>query len=313
MLWQSIGSIFLPVLFSSISCSIDCPDNWVDAANRCFLFNNAQRLSWMNSQLYCQSLGGHLAEPITEDWTNLLTSIAKIETDVLGVEAWWLGLSDLGHEGRWIWQNALQEADFTNWADGSPIDSGIENNCVSMRAENDLRWNDEPCTNSRASPICEREYIIANLSVTTNEPPTTTAVNIITDGPYGDGLGGSQFNDYLTWFFNGDITNIQIREGTWVNSIRMRYGNEWTDVHGSEGGTIQEFALSEGEHIVEIQGKAGALIDQITFVTDLGQTIGPIGGDSGASFATSYPGCYLAHLSGRAGENIDRLYFHWQC
>jgi len=116
-------------------------------------------LSWIDAQQHCQSLGGHLAEPITEDWSNLLTSIARIETDVLGVESWWLGLSDLGHEGRWIWQNSLQEADYTNWATDYPSSGDVEKNCVTMTAENDLQWSDELCTSTRASPICQTGYM----------------------------------------------------------------------------------------------------------------------------------------------------------
>ena len=31
-----------------------------------------QTLSWINAQQHCQELGGHLAEPTNEDWSNLL-------------------------------------------------------------------------------------------------------------------------------------------------------------------------------------------------------------------------------------------------
>merc|ERR1719348_466647 len=112
-----------------------CPSGWVDAGEVCYKLENSLSLSWIQAQLHCQELGGHLAEPISEDASNLLTSIASIETEVLGVPTWWLGLSDLGHEGRWIWQHSLSDVVYTNWAPDSPIVNDVERNCVRMVAE----------------------------------------------------------------------------------------------------------------------------------------------------------------------------------
>ena len=47
---------------------------------------------------------GFLAEPKTEEQLNLLTSVAYVEEAVTGVQGWWVGLADLGHEGKWVWQ-----------------------------------------------------------------------------------------------------------------------------------------------------------------------------------------------------------------
>ena len=47
---------------------------------------------------------GFLAEPKTEEQLNLLTSVAYVEEAVTGVQGWWVGLADLGHEGEWVWQ-----------------------------------------------------------------------------------------------------------------------------------------------------------------------------------------------------------------
>jgi len=151
-----IYSIFL--FFCSASAS-DCPSGWVDAADSCYLLVNSEKMNWIEAQLYCQSIGGHLAETLTEDWSNLLTSIAGIESEVLGVEYWWLGLSDLGHEGRWVWQNAIEEAEYTNWAEGFPSNGDVERNCVAMSAENDLKWSDYACNDLEASPICQTDTV----------------------------------------------------------------------------------------------------------------------------------------------------------
>ena len=47
---------------------------------------------------------GFLAEPKTEEQLNFLTSLAYVEEMATGVQGWWVGLADLGHEGEWVWQ-----------------------------------------------------------------------------------------------------------------------------------------------------------------------------------------------------------------
>ena len=44
-----------------------------------------------------------MAEPKTEDQLNFLTSLADVEEMATGVQGWWVGLADLGHEGEWVW------------------------------------------------------------------------------------------------------------------------------------------------------------------------------------------------------------------
>ena len=45
-----------------------------------------------------------MAEPKTEEQLNFLTSLAYVEEMATGVQGWWVGLADLGHEGEWVWQ-----------------------------------------------------------------------------------------------------------------------------------------------------------------------------------------------------------------
>ena len=45
-----------------------------------------------------------MAEPKTAEQLNFLTSLAYVEEAATGVQGWWVGLADLGHEGQWVWQ-----------------------------------------------------------------------------------------------------------------------------------------------------------------------------------------------------------------
>ena len=44
--------------------------------------------------------------------------------------------------------------------------------------------------------------------------------------------------------------------------------------------------------------------------------LGPFGGNGGREFDSgdfSSEGCYLGHISGKAGMRLDQLFLHWRC
>merc|ERR1712025_164544 len=96
----------------------------------------------------------------------------------------------------------------------------------------------------------------------------------IEDGPFG-GSGGSPWTDGGEVHLNGDISSISFRSG--------------------------------------VMGKAGSSIDELEFITDDGALLGPVGGGGGANWVSTFPGCYLAYLSGSAGDWLDSITLHWEC
>merc|ERR1712073_145555 len=56
-----------------------------------------------------------MAEPKEPEQAKYLRSLAEIESEILGVKTWWIGLTDQGHEGRWFWEHSVSEAAFTDW------------------------------------------------------------------------------------------------------------------------------------------------------------------------------------------------------
>ena len=83
-------------------------------------------------------MGGHLAEIKTEEQNRFLASLAMLEEDLVHTQSWQIGtqrkkssfivldtfsltgLSDQGHEGRWVWQHSVEDVDFESWAPGQP-------------------------------------------------------------------------------------------------------------------------------------------------------------------------------------------------
>merc|ERR1719470_140323 len=101
-----------------------CPDGWINADYLgCFFFDNSKpdrHLNWLEAMDACDNLGGYLAEIQSEEQANFIASIALVEESLTGVDSWWLGLTDMGHEGRWIWGHTISDSVFTNWAPGHP-------------------------------------------------------------------------------------------------------------------------------------------------------------------------------------------------
>jgi len=148
-----------------------CPEDWINAGYLgCFYFDNTKpdrHLTWVEAVDSCNSIGGFLAEVLTEDQAEFLKSLATLEFTLTGIDTWWLGLSDFAHEGRWVWSYSGTNSEFTQWATGSPdMSDDNKNDCISMSSEDDFFWRDQPCYEKiRATPLCQRE---------TQAPTTTT-------------------------------------------------------------------------------------------------------------------------------------------
>jgi len=83
---------------------------------------SAGALSWLDADQMCEVAGGFLAEPRTSHQFRFLGSLVYLMKQITGVRNWWVGMSDLSHEGRWTWQRsgAEQEVVAAEWEEGSP-------------------------------------------------------------------------------------------------------------------------------------------------------------------------------------------------
>jgi len=145
----------------------------VNSLEGCFLFHFTQKLAWREAQEECERLGGFLAEVKSEEQATLLTSLAFVEEAVVGMHAWWIGLTDQGHEGRWIWQHSVEDAFYTNWAPSYPRNTNNGNDCVVMESRDNFEWSDVDCGGVQASPVCQK--YTNERTTTTDEAPTTTS------------------------------------------------------------------------------------------------------------------------------------------
>jgi hypothetical protein len=126
------------------------------------------------------------------------------------------------------------------------------------------------------------------------------------------GSGGNSFNDsdVLSPSANsGPIRQIFIRAGSIVDSIGVGYNNGTRFNHGtSVGGTAHIITLADDEHILEVRGRAGSTLDQVTFISNKAN-YGPYGGGGGSPFSVNFSGCALQYFFGRANECVDQIGF----
>jgi len=164
-----------------------CPVGWVESTEGCFLFHHtATGLTWRQGQEECEKLGGYLAEIKTEMEQAFLMSIANLEEILIDTKSWQIGLSDQGHEGRWMWQHSADNVDFEAWAWNQPDGTDSGNDCACMDQESGYQWVAKRCDDpvESGSPICQR-YVYDTTSTTTSSPSPAPSTRIELIG--GDG------------------------------------------------------------------------------------------------------------------------------
>jgi len=167
----------------------------------------------------CEKIGGYLAQPQTQKQMEFLHGLAEVYAQFTGVYNWWLGLSDIGHEGMWAWVHTLEEVTETFWADGSP-NTEDENilDCGSIQFfQEKLLWRDVDCSalmdqhGATISPVCQRGNInpddkttpTPTITTSTTTKTTTKKITFTTTRPISEDCpyGWSRF-DKSCYFYN---------------------------------------------------------------------------------------------------------------
>ncbi|XP_062549882.1 low affinity immunoglobulin epsilon Fc receptor-like [Armigeres subalbatus] len=119
---------------------------------------SAYKKNWFQANEYCHRLGMRLAVIDSQAKHQMLVSEAK--TTQAHPQAYfggWLGASDLGLDGTFIWHGTGDRMVFSKWKIGEP--SGLDEHCVVLHYWQDLEfywtWNDGHCT-TELTAICER-------------------------------------------------------------------------------------------------------------------------------------------------------------
>merc|ERR1719342_1889091 len=153
--------IIFSIVISGLSiCSQDCecPKDWVDATFfglGCLFTNHTSSgaMSWQDAYIYCYNLDSRarLLEIYNEDDMIYITALLGRESQN---SFFWLGGTDIGHEGTWIWESSVEPVDDFVWYGNEP-DNGISANCMIWYRYNGYdKARDAICDNSYY-PLCQ--------------------------------------------------------------------------------------------------------------------------------------------------------------
>merc|ERR1719356_1543616 len=137
---------------TSAAAMASCSPPWKSLDTGCYLFQEWNS-TWYNARRECKQSGGYLVEIDSRDEQDAI--MAEIEDrgwDGHSHYGFWIGLTDIFHDGTWVWDNLGKPLDYSNWASGEPNNYNGAQHCVAMKVwgavddgENDFRWDDISC------------------------------------------------------------------------------------------------------------------------------------------------------------------------
>ena len=142
-----------------------CSSPWKSLDTGCYLFQEWNS-TWYNARRECKQSGGYLVEVDSQkEQDTIMNEITDRGWDGQTHYGFWMGLTDIFHDGTWVWDNLGKPLDYSNWASGEPNNYNGLQHCVAMKvwlAEIDIhgvigKWTDLSCekTDSTVGYICE--------------------------------------------------------------------------------------------------------------------------------------------------------------
>ncbi|XP_026012972.1 CD209 antigen-like protein C [Astatotilapia calliptera] len=78
-----------------------CEDDWKEHGGNCYYFSTNSS-SWNESRTVCKTKGGDLVKIDSEEEQNFLRKNVQQKMEIHDIP-FWIGLTDLAEEGRWLW------------------------------------------------------------------------------------------------------------------------------------------------------------------------------------------------------------------
>merc|ERR1712025_770007 len=135
-----------------------CPEHWTQATfvdMGCILINRTEAMTWDEANIYCQEVeNASLLEIHTQDQMDYLSMELNAIEEFIGAAYYWVGATDKGREGKWIWISSLEPVDDFVWHTGYPR-SSYKHNCMFLHVSWDYEAADATDTVTYY-PICQK-------------------------------------------------------------------------------------------------------------------------------------------------------------
>ncbi|XP_065923076.1 perlucin-like [Magallana gigas] len=109
--------------------------------------------TWNDAQASCKAVDSKLVEIESKAEDVFVRALAMKLTGSV-----WLGGTDFGVEGRWVWESDRSAFSYSAWntAKGQP-NGYFKQNCLTLSLNNNLTWFDQNC-DMTYQYICERNF-----------------------------------------------------------------------------------------------------------------------------------------------------------
>ena len=82
-------------------------------------------MDWFDAMQCCYFQNSYLAEPQNQEETDKINTYLTISTGGDRANTWWMGATDMHHEGGWVWMSGNPWS-YENWNEGEPNQNGNE-------------------------------------------------------------------------------------------------------------------------------------------------------------------------------------------
>merc|ERR1719232_1529461 len=82
-------------------------------------------MDWFDAMQCCYFQNAYLAEPTSQEEMDKIAMYLTISTGGDRQNTWWMGATDMHHEGGWAWMSGAPW-NYENWNEGEPNQNGNE-------------------------------------------------------------------------------------------------------------------------------------------------------------------------------------------
>ncbi|XP_049315393.1 C-type lectin 37Db-like [Bactrocera dorsalis] len=138
---------FAGVLSNSIN--ISNPDEnqtqpFIEIGGKYYLISTTSTMNWFGAMLYCRKYDSDLAVIESEAEMNTLSSYLTTNGNI--GKQFWLGLTDLAEEGKFMSIKDGRPMPYAKWSFGQPDNTGRNEDCVHLWPVNNIfHMNDDHC------------------------------------------------------------------------------------------------------------------------------------------------------------------------
>nr|XP_006002762.1 PREDICTED: FRAS1-related extracellular matrix protein 1-like [Latimeria chalumnae] len=119
-----------------------CPSGWTLHAKHCYLLNSERNATWESAENTCkQMLQGHLTSIHSKKEMKWLWRFAK-------KQSFWIGMTDKGKAGRWVWTNGRPVSFSKMKQRKSLAKETAQPNCILVEGKN--KWVPRKCNQSHS-------------------------------------------------------------------------------------------------------------------------------------------------------------------